>query len=180
MEMYELVDSVSETFKEAIGKTAERLENGVEEFNQDEVFNTLVQIAELKQVVKDTESRLNALLTKHMRMNGDKVLEYGSLIAERKFSSSRKNWDHQVLLEAVVNKALSHDAGMVVDPSTGEIVDLTAIAKPVVDAVVDTLTKAAAIREWRVTALRALIPGLNPDDFCEVDKVERVSIRRKQ
>lgn len=180
MQMYELVDSVSETFKEAIGKTADRLESGAEEFDQDEVFNTLVQIAELKQVVRDTESRLNALLTKHMRMNGDKVLEYGSLIAERKFSSSRKNWDHQVLLEAVVNKALSQDAGMVVDPSTGEIVDLTAIAKPVVDAVVDTLTKAAAIREWRVTALRALIPGLNPDDFCEVDKVERVSIRRKQ
>ena len=114
-----------------------------------------------------------------MRMSGEKVLTFGDLTAERKFSSSRKNWEHQVLLEAVVNKALSKETTVIVDPSTGEIIDLATFAKPIIDSVVDHVTRAAAIREWRVTALRSMVPGLNPDDFCEVEKSERVQIKRK-
>jgi hypothetical protein len=53
------------------------------------------------------------------------------------------------------------------------------VAKPLIDGVVKNIVDAAAIRDWRVTALRAMIPGLNPDDFCEVEKTERVSIRKK-
>jgi|APGre2960657444_1045066.scaffolds.fasta_scaffold97388_2 hypothetical protein len=179
MQMNETVQSAALLIAVELARTVERLENGVEEISQDELFNTLVELGELKYAVRTSETRLNILLTEHMRMNGDKILEYGSLIAERKFSSSRKNWEHGVLLEAVVNKVLSRESGMVVDPTTGEVVDLTNIAKPLIDAVVDNITKAAAIREWRVTALRALLPGLNPDDFCEVEKAERVSIRKK-
>jgi len=115
-----------------------------------------------------------------MRMNGDKLIELGGMVAERKFSSSRKNWEHATLVEAVVNKAISGSSGMVIDPNTGEVVDLANISKPLIDSVVESLIKTAAIREWRVTALRSMIPGLNPDDFCEVEKAERVSIRKKQ
>lgn len=180
MQMSELVQSAILTITENLTRTVERLENGVEEINQEELFNTLVELSSLKYEVRDAESRLNVLLTKQMRMNGEKILNYGNLVAERKFSSSRKNWEHAVLLEAVVNNVLSSESGMVVDPSTGEVVDLAHIAKPIIDAVVDSITKAAAIREWRVTALRAMLPGLNPDNFCEVEKAERVSIRKRQ
>ena len=136
MQMNELVQSAILLITENLTRTVDRLENGAEEINQDELFNTLVELSQLKYVVRDAETRLNVLLTQYMRMNGEKVLEYGNLVAERKFSSSRKNWEHGVLLEAVVNKVLSSESGLVVDPTTGEVVDLTHIAKPVIDAVV--------------------------------------------
>lgn len=180
MEMFDAVGVVVDVLNENIATTIERIENQHEEFNQDEAFRTLIEITELKATIRELENRLNALLTQHMRMNGEKLLEMGSFVAERKFSSNRKNWNHQPLLEAVVNRALSAETSMVVDPSTGEIIDLSTVAKPLIDAVVDNVTKAARVADWRVTALRAMIPGLNPDDFCENEKVERVSIRRKQ
>lgn len=180
MQMHEVIDSVSETLSDSLGKTIARIERGAEEINQDEVFDTLVHIGELKHIVRDVEGKLNSLLTEHMRMNGDKFLERGSYTAERKIASTRKNWDHQVLLEAVVNKALAEESSIVVDPATGEVIDLSTVAKPLIDTVVDHVTKAARVADWRVTALRAMIPGLNPDDFCEVEKSERVSIRKKQ
>lgn len=178
-----LSDAIKESevvLKENVSRTVERLENQAEEFDSAEAFNALVALADLKSLVRDLETRINVLLTSHMRMNGEKYLEFGNLVAERKFTANRKNWEHQILLEAVVNNALSNETTAVVDPSTGEVIDLTVVAKPIIDSVVNSLTKAAAIRDWRVTALRAMIPGLNPDDFCEVEKAERVSIRRKQ
>ena len=114
-----------------------------------------------------------------MRLNGEKVRDYGTHVAERKISSTRKNWEHKTLLEAVVNTSLADEDSRVIDPNTGEVIDLLVIAKPIIDLVVKNIADAAAIRDWRVTALRAMIPGLNPDDFCEVEKTERVSIRKK-
>lgn len=180
MLMYDAVKEAEIVIKENIGSTVERLENQVEEFNETEAFNALVALSDLKGVIREIELRLNVLLTSWMRTNGEKVLEFGDMMAERKFSATRKNWEHQTLLEAVVNKAISNENTVVVDPSTGEVIDLTVVARPIIDSVVESLTKAVAIRDWRVTALRAMIPGLNPDDFCEVEKSERVSIRRKQ
>ena len=180
MRMDELISSTGETLKDGIASVAGRIERREEEVNQQEVFLALAEFGELKHVVRELETRLNIILTEHMRMNGDKLLEYGNMIAERKISSSRKNWEHSTLIEAVVNNAIDGASSMVVDPNTGEVVDLANVSKPLIDAVVDNLTKAAAIRDWRVTALRTMIPGLNPDDFCEVEKAERVSIRRKQ
>ena len=180
MRMDELIASVGVTLKEGIESVAGRLERQEEEIDQKELFYALVEFGELKYLVKTLETRLNILLTEFMRMNGDKLLEYGNMLAERKVSSSRKNWEHNTLIEAVVNKSISGVSGIVVDPDTGEVVDLANISKPLIDSVVENLTRAAAIRDWRVTALRAMIPGLNPDDFCEVEKAERVSIRRKQ
>jgi hypothetical protein len=180
MEMQQALVESAKFLQENVGNTVTRLEAKKEEPVEEELFNSLVEMGELKNLVRDLEKRLNALLVEVMRMNGDKMVEHGNLIAERRFSSTRKNWQHETLIEAVVNKALSKDAGVVVDPSSGEIIDLGEMARPIIDAVVDSLTKTAAIREWRVTALRALVPGLNPDDFCEVEKVERVSIKPKQ
>lgn len=180
MQMFDAISVAVDVLNENVGATIERMEGQHEDFSQDEAFRTLIEITELKALIKEHETRLNMLLTQHMRMNGEKLLEMGNFIAERKFSSNRKNWNHQPLLEAVINRALSSDSSVVVDPATGEIIDLTAIAKPLIDAVVDNVTKAARLSDWRVTALRAMVPGLNPDDFCESEKTERVSIRRKQ
>lgn len=180
MEMQQAIVDSTKFLQDHVGNTIARFESKKEEATEEELFNSLVEIGELKNLVRDLEKRLNALLVEEMRMNGDKVIEHNNLVAERRFSSTRKNWQHETLIEAVVNKALSKDSGVVVDPSSGEIIDLGEIARPIVDAVVDSLTKTAAIREWRVTALRAMVPGLNPDDFCEVEKVERVSIKPKQ
>lgn len=179
MLMYDAIKEAETLLKDSVGKTIERLENEAEEFDSTEAFNAMVALSDFKGIVRDMETRINVLLTSYMRVNGEKVLYFGDMVAERKFTASRKNWEHQVLLQAVVNNALSGENAAVVDPSTGEVVDLTVIAKPIIDSVVDSLAKAAAIRDWRVTALRAMIPGLNPDDFCEVEKAERVSIRRK-
>lgn len=180
MKLHESIDGAAAHLRDAVGTKTERLENEIEPIDQDELFNALVQFGELKALVREYDTRINALLTTHMRINGDKYLEYGNLVAERKFSSARKNWEHQTILEAVVNSALATQSGVAVDPSTGEVMDLTSISRPIIDSVVTHLTRAAAIRDWRVTALRAMVPGMNPDDFCEVEKSERVSIRRKQ
>lgn len=179
MTLYDAISEISNLLNENIGKTTKRLEEELEELNKDEVFDALVALSDFKAQVRDLESRLNELLTSEMRRSGEKIMQVGDFVAERKFSSSRKNWEHQVLLEAVVNKALSQETTVIVDPASGEIIDLATFAKPIIDSVVEHVTRAAAIREWRVTALRAMIPGLNPDDFCEVEKTERVSIRRK-
>jgi hypothetical protein len=180
MKMQQAIVESTKVLKEHVETEIVGLESKKNECEQDALFNSLVEIGELKNLVRELEKRINTLLVDEMRMNGDKILEYGNLVAERRFSSTRKNWQHETLIEAVVNKALSRDSGAVVDPSSGEIIDLSEIARPVVEAVVDNLMRTAAVREWRVTALRALLPGLNPDDFCEVEKVERVSIRAKQ
>lgn len=180
MQISDAVEEVTNLLGNKVGATVQRLERQQEEFSADEALNALIALMEAKATIRDVESRLNTLLTQSMRMNGEKTMESGSFIAERKFSSNRKNWNHQPLLEAVVNKALSDESAVVIDPSTGEIVDLSTIAKPLIDAVVDNVTKAARVADWRVTALRAMVPGLNPDDFCESEKIERVSIRKKQ
>ena len=180
MRMDELIADTAETLKNGIEPVAGRLERQEEDIDAKELFYALIEFGEFKYLVRTLETRLNILLTQHMRMSGEKYLEFGNMLAERKVSSSRKNWEHNTLIEAVVNKAVSGASSSVVDPTTGEVVDLAYISKPLIDAVVENLTRAAAIRDWRVTALRSMIPGLNPDDFCEVEKAERVSIRRKQ
>lgn len=180
MQMHDAIKESQTILNENIGKTIERLENQVEEFSETEAFNALVALSTLKADVRELETRLNILLTTWMRANGEKLLDFGDMTAERKFSTSRKNWQHGTLLEAVINKSLSQESTVVVDPSSGEVIDLTTIARPIIDAVVENVTKAARIGDWRVTALRSMLPGMDPDNFCEVEKAERVSIRKKQ
>lgn len=170
-----IVDALAKDIRPSVRS----LQDGTTETDPDMLFNALVDIAELKREIREVEDSLNELLVTWMRLNGEKVRVYGNHTAERKVSSTRKNWEHKTLLEAVVNMSLSQDGGTVIDPNTGELVDLITIAKPIIDVVVKNVTEAAAIRDWRVTALRAMLPGLNPDDFCEVEKAEKISIRRK-
>lgn len=179
MKFNDAIEESKTLLEERVGRTMQRIENGAEEFDPEEAFEALLGFADLKATVRDLESKLNTLMVEYMRHQGEKFLSYGDYVAERKISSSRKNWQHQTLIESVVNVSLSTELGSVVDTTTGEVVDLTHIARPLVDSVVQNLSRAAAIRDWRVKDLRALVPGLNPDDFCEVEKAERVSIRRK-
>lgn len=179
MKINEQIQSVMDVLAETAGSTVKGFEDGTSEFNPDDGFNALVNIAELKRQTRQIEDSVNELLVAWMRLNGEKVRDYGTHVAERKVSSSRKNWEHKVLLEAVVNMSLADENSRVIDPNTGEVIDLLLIAKPIIDTVVKNIADAAAIRDWRVTALRAMIPGLNPDDFCEVEKTERVSVRKK-
>jgi hypothetical protein len=179
MKINEQIQSVMDILAETAGSTVKSFEDGTREFNPDDGFNALVNIAELKRQTRQIEDSVNELLVAWMRLNGEKVRDYGTHVAERKVSSSRKNWEHKVLLEAVVNMSLADENSRVIDPNTGEVIDLLLIAKPIIDTVVKNIADAAAIRDWRVTALRAMIPGLNPDDFCEVEKTERVSVRKK-
>lgn len=178
--MFDAIKEAQSILNDSVAKTVERLENQVEEFSETEAFNALVALSGLKSDVRELETRINILLTTWMRANGEKLIDFGDMTAERKFSTSRKNWQHGTLLEAVINKSLSQESTMVVDPSSGEVIDLTTIARPIIDAVVENVTKAARIGDWRVTALRSMLPGMDPDNFCEVEKAERVSIRKKQ
>lgn len=149
------------------------------EFNPDEAIDALVALGDFKAQLRSLENRLNNLMVSYMRNAGERAIEKGPYLAERRMSSTRKNWEHGTLLEAVVNASLSDEQTQLVDPSTGEVIDLASIAKPLIDVVVRNISQAAAIRDWRVTALRTMIPGLNPDNFCEVEKTERVSIKRR-
>ena len=179
MRINEQIQSVMNSLTDTAGATVKSFEDGTSEFNPDDAFNALVDIAELKRQTRQIEDSINELLVAWMRLNGEKTRDYGTHVAERKISSTRKNWEHKTLLEAVVNMSLADENSRIIDPNTGEVIDLLVVAKPLIDGVVKNIVDAAAIRDWRVTALRAMIPGLNPDDFCEVEKTERVSIRKK-
>lgn len=179
MKIDDALTEIDLVLKEKIDPVIQRIENGVEKFDVDEAFEALIMFTDTKARLRDVESRLNNLMVEYMRHEGEKVIFRGDYSAERKMNSSRKNWQHGTLIEAVVNVSLSQELGSVVDTNTGEVVDLTHVARPLIDSVVENLSRAAAIREWRVKDLRALVPGLNPDDFCEVEKAERVSIKRK-
>lgn len=173
------IQELKTIIQESIGAEIERIENDVEQFDPDSAIETMMMIADLRKEMKSVEDKLNEMVTTYMRQSGERQRDHGAVIVERRVSSSRKNWEHNTILGAVVNTSLSNTQGMVVDPTTGEMVDILALTKPIIDNVVADIVSTAAIREWRVTALRAMVPGLNPDDFCEVEKVERVSIRKK-
>ena len=179
MKLNEPIEQSMNLLSETVAVQIKGVASGEVEFNADEAFEFLMSVADLKRVIKEYENEVNEQFVVHMRERGEKVKEYLGHTVERKISSTRKNWEHETILEAVVNMSLSGQAGDVIDPQTGEVLDLTMVAKPIIDHVVKNLVAAAAIRDWRVTALRAMIPGLNPDDFCEVEKNERVSIRKK-
>lgn len=149
------------------------------EYSMDDSFGALFMIAELKRKLSKIEEQVNLSMVDFMKKNGEKAHDFGTHTVERKVSSRRKNWQHQTLIEAVINTSLSDEESVLIDPNTGEVLDIVTIAKPLIDNVVRNLTATAAIRDWRVTALRNIVTGLNPDDFCEVEKSEKVSILRK-
>jgi hypothetical protein len=150
-----------------------------EQIDMNVAFDALFLMSEFKKRLGVIESSVNEAMVHHMTINGERSHDFGTHVAERKISSRRKNWEHKTLIEAVINTSLADENGEVVNPSTGEVIDIISIAKPLIDNVIRNLTATAAIRDWRVTALRNIVPGMNPDDFCEVEKSEKVSILRK-
>ena len=66
-----------------------------------------------------------------------------------------------------------------VDQTTGELINERNIVAPFVEAVVERLLACAAFRDWRVTALRNYMPGVNPDNYCEVESTTKAVIRKK-
>lgn len=173
------IQDLKTIIQESIQPEIERIENDAQPFDPDSAIEIMMAIADLRREMKSVEDKLNEMITTHMRQSGERQRDFGAVTVERRVSSNRKNWEHNTILSAVVNTSLSNTQGMVVDPNTGEMVDILALTKPIIDNVVADIVATAAIREWRVTALRAMVPGLNPDDFCEVEKIERVSIRKK-
>ena len=149
------------------------------EYDMNDAFGALFMIPIIKRLLSKIEEDINISMVEHMKKNGERSHNFGDHIVERKVSSRRKNWQHQTLIEAVINTSLSDENEVIVDARTGEVIDIVALAKPLIDNVVRNLTATAAIRDWRVTALRNIVTGLNPDDFCEVEKSEKVSILRK-
>lgn len=177
--MNEQVIIVDEAIKEFESAANAFTGEDVQSIDMNAAFEAIFMIAEYKRRLGAIEEQVNQAMVTSMRMSGEKVHDFGTHKVERKVSSRRKNWQHQTLIEAVINVSLANAEGEVVDPTTGEVVDILSVAKPLIDNVVKNLTATAAIRDWRVTAVRNIIPGMNPDDFCEVEKSERVSILRK-
>ncbi len=177
--MHENIEEARIILRDNLESKISRIESEADPFDKGEAFDSLIAISDLKREIREYEDRINKLLTEWMIFNGEKQIDFGTMVAERKRSSTRKNWQHDTLLEAVVNTSISDENGSIINPETGEVIDVISFAKPIIDAVVKNVQAAAAIREWRVTALRTMIPGLNPDDFCEVEVSEKVSIRRK-
>lgn len=179
MKLVEPLNGMIATVNDELSREIDRLEGEDSEFNNIDAIDALMMISDLKRNIRECEERINSMLTAWMLNNGEKQIEYCGMVAERKKSSTRKNWQHDTLLQAVINTSLNDEDRRIVDPETGEYIDLLVVAKPLIDHVVKNIQATAAIREWRVTALRSIVPGLNPDDFCEVESVEKVSIRKK-
>jgi hypothetical protein len=169
--MNEQVIIVDEAIKEFESAANAFTGEDVQSIDMNAAFEAIFMIAEYKRRLGAIEEQVNQAMVTSMRMSGEKVHDFGTHKVERKVSSRRKNWQHQTLIEAVINVSLAN--------AEGEVVDILSVAKPLIDNVVKNLTATAAIRDWRVTAVRNIIPGMNPDDFCEVEKSERVSILRK-
>ena len=175
-EKAEEVEIFVKEFESTVGRV---LADKSYEYDMDDAFGVLFLIPSIKRLLSEIEEQVNTSMVEFMKKNGEKTHSFGDHIAERRVSSRRKNWQHQTLIEAVINTSLSDENEVIVDAHTGEVIDIIALAKPLIDNVVRNLTATAAIRDWRVTALRNIVTGLNPDDFCEVEKSEKVSILRK-
>jgi hypothetical protein len=177
--MNEKLEQIDITLKDFESFISEFVQQDKDSYDMNDAFSALYSIAEMKRKLSRLEDDVNLSMVLFMKMSGEKQHDFGSHVVERRVSSRRKNWQHGTLVEAVINTSLSDEETVLIDPNTGEVLDIITIAKPLIDNVIRNLTATAAIRDWRVTALKNIVPGLNPDDFCEVEKSEKVSILRK-
>ena len=170
----QLLDLQRKTLREA----QELAEEG-----DDDVKNRLVDLLETskwqKSDLRDLENQANEALVTIMDQSGTRKFESGMLTIERKVSNCRSNWQNDVLLRSVVNTCLDEiQQRSYVDQDTGEKIDERNIIAPWMEAIVERLLKCAAFRDWRVTALRAHIPGLDPDNFCDTKRSIKAVISR--
>ena len=164
----------------AIREAQESAENGQLEATADSMVDLLEVIKYHKSSIREGDNEANPTLVTIMDNMGTRKFEKGGLLVERKVSNYRSNWQNNVVLRSVISTALDEiDERHYVDQESGELVNERSIIGPWIEAVVDRLLECAAFRDWRVTALRARVPGLNPDNFCDVKRSVKATISRK-
>ena len=165
---------------EEIRSAQEEAEGGDLEGTAGPLVDLLEIIKGIKAKVRDADNEANPTLVTIMDNMGTKKFERGSLSVERRVSSYRTNWQNDVLLRSVINTCLDEiEPRSYVDQESGELINERQIVAPWMDAVIDRLLACAAFRDWRVTALRSHIPGLNPDNLCDVKRSVKAVISRK-
>lgn len=145
--------------------------------------NLLVELCEVikwtKTSMNDLDKEANPTLVTVMDMMGERKFQHSNYEVERRVSNYRKNWQNDSLLRSVVNTAMDDiEDRNYVDQTTGELINERQIVEPFIEAVINRLLKCAAFRDWRVTALREYMPGVDPDNYCEVERSTKAVIRR--
>jgi|TARA_R100000278_G_C5466810_1_gene162971 hypothetical protein len=182
--IYEIEEKREELRKmtqEAVGEAQRQVQSG------DDLADTANLLVELCESIKWAKSDMNTLdkeanptLVTAMDMMGERKFAHGTFEIERRVSNYRKNWQNDSLLRSVVNTAMDEiEDRDYVDQTTGELINERNIVAPFIDAVVERLLACAAFRDWRVTALRNYMPGVDPDNYCEVESTTKAVIRRK-
>ena len=180
LEIEEAGDELRRLMGEAIRSAQEEAEGGDLEGTAGPLVDLLEIIKGIKANVRDADNEANPTLVTIMDNMGTKKFERGALNVERKISSYRTNWQNDVLIRSVINTALDEiDPRSYVDQESGEFINEREIVAPWMDAIVDRLLACAAFRDWRVTALRAHIPGLDPDNFCDVKRTVKAVVSTK-
>jgi len=166
--------------QEAVGEAQRQVQSG------DELPDTANLLVELCESIKLAKSDMNTLdkaanptLVTAMDMMGERKFAHGYFEIERRVSNYRKNWQNDSLLRSVVNTAMDEiEDRDYVDQRTGELINERDIVAPFMSAVIERLLACAAFRDWRVTALRNYMPGIDPDNYCEVESTTKAVIRR--
>ena len=173
----ELRGLISSTISEA----QDLAEGGEFEDSANGLVDLLQVIAWAKADIRELDNQANPSLVTVMDQMGTRKFDRGSLEIERKVSNYRSNWQNDVLIRSVVNTCLDEiEQRTYVDQDSGEVIKERSIVGPWMEAVIERLLECAAFRDWRVTALRAHVPGLNPDDFCDVKRSTKAVLSRKK
>lgn len=114
----------------------------------DLLYDVRFVISELRHLERDIETDAATLMPK-------KLGETHRVLAERRMSTDRRNWQHEDLAKLVIEKEWSN------------------IDHP--QDVAKALMAAAGFSYWRVTRLREL--GIDPDEYCE--STSRMSVSTK-
>ena len=182
--IYEIEEKREELRLLTKGAVEEAQRMAQEDDDLGETANLLVELCEAIKWAKtnkaDLDKEANPTLVTVMDMMGEKKFQHSNYEIERRVSNYRKNWQNDSLVRSVVNTALDEvEDRNYVDQNTGELVNEREIVAPFIEAVIERLLACAAFRGWRVTALRNYMPGVDPDNYCEVERTTKAVIRRK-
>lgn len=140
--------------REIAGGAAERLALYGQSLDELGALDLLKGLRDARKALAVAEGLLETYCARKA-MRSQRVALSGAWVAERHFSKDRKEWDHQGLTAAVMERLL-------VDTSTGEVKEGAEFARGVW-AARDALTTAART-DWRMTPLKEW--GIDPDDYC--------------
>lgn len=132
----------------------------------EEAGEALIRLHGLKGDVSDVYSVFSNKIIEVLQAANVDDLAVGENRIEVRSAADRKQWKHDVLIDAVANKLVS----MSVDMDTGEVV---MSPQQIVAKVLDFVQPSY----WRVKELSKI--GLNADNFCEVGEHKTNIIVRK-